>query len=161
MSETNVLEHNAKPGLNDLVAVFDHVEERWENSTDRVPVFSVVMPNPKAGQLIAEEAPGSVGDNGELIAGSPATYEPATITVTHTMPRKPNAGLGLAYLKRARREGPDVAGSWLIELAVGAEAYDDLTDELAGAGDEGPQILQDITKKIQTIALGGLEAPKA
>lgn len=150
-TKSNVREHNAKPKADEVVAAFDHVEERWEDATDRVPVFSIVKPNPKAGEPIE----GSDADDYE----GPVN-EPASITVTHTMPRKPNAGLGLAYLKQARRQGPDVAASWLIETAVGPDAYDDLVDELSGAGLEGDKILEHIVAKIQTIALGGLEAPK-
>jgi hypothetical protein len=83
-------------------------------------------------------------------------------TVEHTMPNKPNAGLALEYLKRARRMDPDIAMSWLIEAAVGPEGYDDLTDELANPDIADPlAILRDLTARIQKVALGGLEAPKA
>lgn len=125
-------------------ATFQHsnAAAEWKASTDRVPVFDVV----KKVELDGE-------GNGDLMPE----------VTTYTMPAKPNAGLGLAYLKQARRLGPDVAASWLIEEAVGEDGYDALTEELAGLdeGQDSTLILQSIVTKIQTIALGGLEAPKA
>lgn len=88
---------------------------------------------------------------------------PAVETVEYTMPKRPNVGLALQYLKRARRENPDMAMSWLIETAVGEEGYDALTDELSKLSDpaEATSVLQGITERIQRVALGGLDAPKA
>lgn len=74
----------------------------------------------------------------------------------YTMPARPNGGFALKYLKLARRQGAEFALSWLLETAIGAEAYDDLSDE--------PDLTQDdlktIAERVQKIALGGLESPK-
>mgnify|MGYP003506471719 FL=1 len=88
---------------------------------------------------------------------------PEVETVDYTMPKRPNVGLALQYLKRARREGADLAMSWLIETAVGEEGYDALTAELSRLSDpaEAQGVLQGVTERIQKVALGGLEAPKA
>lgn len=88
---------------------------------------------------------------------------PEVETVDYTMPARPNVGLALQYLKRARREGADLAMSWLIETAVGAEGYDALTDELSRLTDptEAQSVLQGVVERIQKVALGGLDAPKA
>lgn len=88
--------------------------------------------------------------------------QPVERLIEYTMPDKPNAGLALEYLKRARRLDPDVAMSWLIEAAVGTEGYDALAEELADPAVTDPMaVLRDIVGKIQKVALGGLEAPKA
>ena len=72
------------------------------------------------------------------------------------MPAKPNAGLALQFLKRARREGGEMALSWLMEVCLGADAYDDLAEQPDLETDD----LKNIMGAIQKIALGGLEAPK-
>lgn len=82
-------------------------------------------------------------------------------STVYTMPRKPNVGLALRYLKLARKQSPDVAMSWLIEEAIGEEGYDALAEELASMGEDGPKLLRTIAEKVQTIAAGGLESPKA
>lgn len=147
MSEIAV---NTKAKRDEVVVTFDHAEDEWALSADRAPVFSIVKtkPNPDYDATLAYS---------EDEVAPPSTL---TETVTHSMPAKPNAGLALAYLKLARRRSPDEAMSWLIETAVGVEAYDDLVEELAGVGDQGPAILEGIVRKIQVIAMGGLEGPK-
>lgn len=111
----------------------------WRASDDRLVLFTVTKVD---------------GHNDD---GSPIER-----LIEHSMPNRPNAGLALEYLARARRMDPDVAMSWLIEAAVGAEGYDDLTAELSNPAVESPlAILRDITGRIQKVALGGLEAPKA
>ena len=146
----NDIEINTKAKHNEVVVTFQHSAEEWANTPDRAPVFSVVkqVPNPEL-----ESFTGPDEERDRL----PREVDKTTV---HTMPAVPNAGLALAYLKLARRRSPDEAMSWLIETAVGVEAYDDLVDELAGVGDKGPAILESIVRKIQTIAMGGLEGPK-
>ena len=72
------------------------------------------------------------------------------------MPEKPNAGFALVYLKAARTWGADVALAWLLELAIGEEAY----DALAAEPDLEADTFNAIMLAVQTRALGGLAAPK-
>lgn len=113
----------------------------WANSTDRVPVFSVVRDNPD----FREDAPGE--QTGER-----------TITVTYTMPRNANAGLALRYLKMARQNA-DVAAGWLLELAIGEEGYDALTEELSNEPDPDKALAtqRKIIGLVAQRALGGLQ----
>lgn len=115
--------------------------DEWANSPERSVVFTV-------------ERRHEPDDSGA---------EPAPTVVEYTMPAKPNPGLALAYLKRARREGADLAMSWLVETAVGEEGYDALTDELGELDDPGEalSVLQGIVERIQRVAMGGLDGPKA
>jgi len=108
--------------------------EAWQDSPERVEVFRIVEPGP-------------VNDDGS--AGD-------LVTKVYDMPKKPNIGLALAYLKRARREGGELAMSWLMETVLGADAYDDLTEQ----DDLEPDDLKNIIATIQKIAMGGLETPK-
>lgn len=131
---------------NEPIATLEHVEgaaARWADTEDRIPVFAVRRP-------ILDDDGNDTGDS-ELI--------------TYTMPRKPNPGFALQYLKLARQMG-DAASSWLIETAVGAEGYDALADDLITYEEKNPGqsvvLLQKITERIQTVAMGGLDAgPKA
>lgn len=117
----------------------------WATSTERIPVFSVTRPNPEYGQPIAEGA----------------EPEPPVLVDTYTMPAKPNAGLALDYLRRARREG-ELAMSWLIETAVGEAGYDALVEDLASYEGDALEVLRGIVTKIQQVAMGGLDGgPKA
>jgi hypothetical protein len=115
----------------EVVKAFTHstAAQDWANSPERKPVFSVTRQD---------------GDN-----------EP--VVDTFTMPAKPNPGLALDYLRRARKEG-ELANSWLIETAVGSDGYDALVEELAGLdGHEGLEVLKSIVERIQRVAMGGLE----
>jgi hypothetical protein len=143
----NVLTFNAKAKVDEPVAVFNHVEERWEDSTDRVPVFSVITRNPRAGMPIEG------GDH--TVEG--IVYEPETITTTYTMPRRPNAGFALAYMSRARYYSVEEVLSWIIEHACGQEALEALAIELGHAGEQGKDIMRATARKIQGIAAGGLD----
>jgi len=147
MSEIEV---NTKAKRDEVVVAFNHSDEVWADSVDRAPVFSTssVVPNPDYVEGV---------DN---LEGGPERPKTITKTVMHSMPSKPNAGLALAYLKHARRSSADEAMSWLIETAVGVDAYDALVEELANVGEQGPAILEGIVRKIQTIAMGGLDGPK-
>jgi hypothetical protein len=76
------------------------------------------------------------------------------------MPAKPNPGLALKFLKMAREQG-ELASSWLIESAIGADGYDALAAELINYDGDPVALLRAIVEKIQRVAMGGLEAPKA
>lgn len=140
---------------------FNHTtdyQREWAESTDRVLLFSVTKrePNPD----IEGRTPGDDGvvrnDDGSIVPPFVETV------IEHTMPKRPNAGLALEYLKLARRSDPDQAMSWLIEKAVGEQGYDDLVIELANPDVTDPMaVLRDLVGRIQRVALGGLEAPKA
>lgn len=131
---------------NEPIATLEHIEgaaEEWATSEDRIPVFAVKRP------IFDDE--GNATEDSELI--------------TYTMPRKPNPGFALKYLKLARQIG-DAASSWLIETAVGSEGYDALADDLITYEEHNPggsvKLLQQIAERIQTVAMGGLDAgPKA
>jgi len=122
--------------------------EEWATSADRAVVFSVVKANP-------EHDPEAALPEG-------VEAPPAEVQVDYTMPAKPNAGLALRYLKMARQNA-DFAFSWLLETALGEEGYDALTEELETIDDpaEAQKVMQGVTERIQRVALGGLEGPKA
>lgn len=80
---------------------------------------------------------------------------------TVTMPAKPNPGLALDFLRMGRRIGPELAISWLIEEAIGADGYDSLVDEMETYEGDGSKLLGAIGEKIQRVVMGGLESPKA
>lgn len=125
------------------VAVIEHREsgEEWALSSDRVPVFSVRRP--------------LIDDDGNVVP------EAVPETITYTMPRKPNPGMALRFLKMARTMG-DVASSWLIEQAIGEEGYEALADELGNYDGDPSLLLRQITEKIQRVVMGGLDGgPKA
>lgn len=80
---------------------------------------------------------------------------------TITMPAKPNPGLALDFLRMGRRIGPELAISWLIEEAIGADGYDSLVLEMETYEGDGSKLLGAIGEKIQRVVMGGLESPKA
>jgi len=47
----------------------------------------------------------------------------------YSMPARQHPGLALAYLKRARHDGEQLAASWLLEEVFGEEGYDALAAE--------------------------------
>lgn len=115
---------------------------QWATSEERTPVFTVVR---------AAERPSDAGDD----------WQQHDERHEFTMPSKPNVGMAMAYLKQARQNA-DLAASWLIETAIGSEGYDALVNELAGLTvSEAQALLRNVSERIQTVALGGLEAPKA
>lgn len=148
------------PKIHEPLAVIAHTDagEKWAESTDRTPVFSVTRPNPQYVEPYDRVEP--INDDGD---GETEPYDvPAQLVTAYTMPAKPNAGLALAYLKRAR-DNADVAMSWLIETAIGSDGYDALVDELAGYDDpaDAMALLRAITERVQRVAMGGLDGPKA
>lgn len=108
--------------------------QRWQKSTVRLPLFSVTTADPDGGE--AEE-------------------------LTYTIPAKPNPGLALEFLRQGRTIGPELAISWLIEEAVGAEGYAALVAELEDYEGDGGALLRGFGEKIQRVVMGGLEGPKA
>lgn len=111
--------------------------EEWANSPDRIDIFTVTRDVPNE------------HDEG--------THEEEH---TYTAPSKPHAGLGLEYLRQARKN-EEYAASWLIETAIGEDGYTALVDELAGMEpSEAQATLRGIAKRIRDVVLGGLEAPK-
>jgi hypothetical protein len=80
-----------------------------------------------------------------------------------TMPKRPNPGLALNFLRTARRQGTELAISWLIEEAIGAEGYDALVHELSVMPDpeNGAKVVASIGERVQQVVMGGLEGPKA
>lgn len=135
----------SNPKRSEPVATIDSKPDAWEEwatSEERVPLFFVRVPyteDAEDGTLAADREP-------ELVA--------------YTMPAKPNPGLALRFLKMAREQG-ELASSWLIEAAIGAEGYDALTEELINYDGDPVALLRAVTEKIQKVAMGGLEAPKA
>lgn len=129
---------------NESVATLKHTNAaaEWATSPERVPVFSVVRP---------AERPTEMPEGSD--------WQPYDETVDYTMPAKPNPGLALEYLRMARKQG-EVANAWLIETAIGEAGYDALVEELIGYEGDAVKLLQSIVTKIQTVAMGGLEAPK-
>lgn len=79
-----------------------------------------------------------------------------------TMPAKPNPGLALRFLRRANITGAEVAISWLIEEAIGAEGMDTLVRELDAMPDpeHGVKVMAAIGEKVQRVVMGGLDSPK-
>lgn len=129
---------------NEPIARLVHSEAaaQWANSDVRIPVFTLTRPNPER--------------VGKLDAGDDI---PETIDEVFTMPAKPNPGLALEYLRMARKQG-EVAMSWLIETAVGEQGYDALVEDL-GSVEDPLATLRAIVTRIQTVAMGGLDGPKA
>ncbi len=84
-------------------------------------------------------------------------------SVTVTMPDRPNPGLALEFLRKARRIGAELAISWLVEEAITEDGYDTLVSELGQMPDpeNGARIMQQIGQKVQTVVMGGLDGPKA
>lgn len=134
---------------NEPVATLEHIEgaaEQWATSDERVPVFAVRRP------VFDDDGNPAIEADGET---------QVTELVTYTMPAKPNPGFALKYLKLARQMG-DAASSWLIETAVGEEGYDALAEDLITYEERNPggsvKLLQEISQRIQTVAMGGLDA---
>ena len=76
-------------------------------------------------------------------------------TVDFTMPASQNGGIALAYLKNMRVMGEAAAAGWLIEEAIGAEAY----DALAAEPDVDIDVIKAVAERIQATALGEFTGP--
>ena len=137
---------NLSTKRNEPVATITHTNasEEWALSDERLPVFSVIKPYVDDGEPKPE-----------------GWVEPEPEVVTYTMPKKPNPGVALRFLKMARQMG-DAASSWLIEEAIGAEGYEALCEELINYEGDPTKLLQGVTEKIQKVLMGGLDGgPKA
>jgi hypothetical protein len=129
------------PKLTEPVATFDDEQPTrpdWALDDDRMPVFVAVHRFDGEGEPLAE---------------------PERVEIT--MPRRPNPGLALEFLRMARTQG-ELAVSWLIEEAIGSDGYDTLVDELKRMPDpeRGSTILEAIGERVQRVISGGLEGPK-
>lgn len=128
-------------------------EEEWQAGA-RVPIFTIVNPIlDEAGNPVMIDDP---EDDQALVENREPRQVAAMHSVEYTMPEKPNSGLALKFLKMARTLGAEVALGWIFELAIGEEAYDDLSNET----DLDPDLLASLMLKVQQRALGGLEGPK-
>lgn len=132
----------SNPKLTEAVATFDDEappRPDWALDDDRVPLFVAVHRFDADGAELAE---------------------PERIEIT--MPRRPNPGLALEFLRMARTQG-ELAISWLIEEAIGSDGYDKLVTELKR--DPNPAhaqaALEAVGERVQRIISGGLDAPKA
>lgn len=76
---------------------------------------------------------------------------------TYSMPNEPFPGLALQYLKRARREGEALAGSWLLEQVLGEDGY----DALAGEPDVTLEQVNGITARALQVVTGRVEPAAA
>lgn len=140
------------------IATLEHVEgaaEAWATSEERLPVFQVRRP------VFDDDGAPVLDTSGDYPEGYDGDYPVLTELITYTMPAKPNPGFALKYLKLARTIG-DAASSWLIETACGEEAYDALADDLITYEENNPgqsvTLLRKIAERIQTAAMGGLDA---
>lgn len=75
---------------------------------------------------------------------------------SYTIPNKPRLNVALKTLKMARTEGQDAAMAYMMEAAIGAEAFDALTEY----EDLDAKTLEAIMTAAQKVVFGGLEAPK-
>lgn len=134
--------------------------EQWALSEERAVVFSVVNPNPEHAAWLERKAQHEAAPVDEGVERAPfdEVEPPENVQTDYSMPAKPNAGLSLIYLRRAR-ENQDLAMSWLLELALGAEGYDAFANELAGyeSAEEAQLVMNSVMARIQRIAMGGLE----
>ena len=141
-----------------MVQIIQHRSiEEWRNGA-RIDVFTIQHAAKAAdGTPVLIDDPTFVPQPLEPgdVAG-PVPQVPKVENVTYSMPEKPNAGFALVYLKAARTWGADVALAWLLELAIGEEAY----DALAAEPDLEADTFNAIMLAVQTRALGVLAGPK-
>lgn len=76
---------------------------------------------------------------------------------SYTIPNKPRLNVALKTLKLVRTEGQDAAMAYMMEAAIGEEAFDALTEY----DDLDTETLQNIMAAAQKVVFGGLEGPKA
>ena len=69
---------------------------------------------------------------------------------------KPRINVALKTLKLLRTEGEEAAMAFMMEAAIGEEAFDALTEY----DDLTPETFQAIVQAAQKVVFGGLEAPK-
>lgn len=143
--------------------VIKHTPESAWLDGPRVPVFTIEHDDldPETGEPILipdpEWTPPTEGDFPEGYdheADRPLIVKKTA--VVYTMPEKSNAGLALKLLRMMRTENYAVAMAWIFELAIGEEAYEALSNET----DLDDDTLATLMERVQTRALGGLDAPK-
>lgn len=76
--------------------------------------------------------------------------------ISYTIAKKPNVSLALRFLKMARIRGEEIAAGYLLEEALGSEAYDALASCLTLT----PEDFAVVTETIKKHTMGGLEAGK-
>ncbi len=131
------------PKRNEPVAVFEHAAEALPEGAEPTPRPEWALSDERIPLFAYDD------ENGER--------------VSVTMPAKPNPGLGLEFLRKGRTIGAELAISWLIEEAIGAEGYDALVRELSDMPDpeNGTNVLRDVGQRVQLVVMGGLDGPKA
>lgn len=102
------------------------------------------------GKPIYDEVPDPEGNEGDTMRVKRVE------STKYTVPEKPNAGFILVYLKAVRTMGQEAAMGWLFELAIGAQAYEDLANESDFETDDLIALMAAVQKRV----LGGLN-PKA
>jgi hypothetical protein len=75
---------------------------------------------------------------------------------SYTIANKPRLNVALKTLKLMRKEGEEVAMAYMMEAAIGEEAFDALTEY----EDLDADTFGAIVSAAQKIVFGGLEAPK-
>lgn len=76
--------------------------------------------------------------------------------VSYTIPNKPRLNVALKTLKLANTVGQDAAMVYMMEAAIGEEAFEALLDY----DDLDQETLQAIMAAAQKVVFGGLEGPK-
>lgn len=75
---------------------------------------------------------------------------------SYTIPNKPRLNVALKTLKLAREQGEDAAMVYMMEKAIGEEAFEALTEY----DDLDPETFAQIIAAAQKVVFGGLEGPK-
>lgn len=75
---------------------------------------------------------------------------------SYTIPNKPRLNVALKTLKIAREEGQDAAMAYMMEKAIGEEAFEALTNY----DDLDADTFAQIVNAAQSVVFGGLEGPK-
>jgi hypothetical protein len=71
------------------------------------------------------------------------------------VPGTPDVGLAFKYLRVVRSQGQEMAVLWLLETALSEQAFDALVSKRFK-----PEAWAKVAAALQTILLGGMEAPK-
>lgn len=74
----------------------------------------------------------------------------------YQMPVKVGAGVALGYMKLVRTHGQEAAMGWALEVVLGTEAYDALTN----CPDLEPEDLEAVMKVVHDNVMGAVEAGK-
>ncbi len=76
--------------------------------------------------------------------------------VPYSIPAKPGAEIGLAYLKMVKERGQEAGIAYMLETMLGEDGYDALMNY------KGLEIedLSKVVQKIREVTMGALELPK-